>query len=52
MEHIQLLKNENYKLKNEKKDLEYKLLVNESINNELKADNEKYANENKIIQQK
>ena len=52
MEHIQLLKNENFKLKNEKKDLEYKLLVKESINNELKADNEKYVNENKIIQQR
>jgi chromosome segregation ATPase len=52
IEHIQILKDENYKLKNEKKELEYRLLINEKRNNELKADNEKYINENKIIQQK
>ena len=52
IEHIQILKDENYKLKNEKKELEYRLLINEKKNNELKADNENYINENKIIQQR
>ena len=52
IEHIQILKDENYRLKNEKKELEYRLLINEGKNNELKADNEKIITENKIIQQK
>ena len=52
IEHIKILKDENYRLKNEKKELEYRLLINEGKNSELKADNEKYINENKIIQQR
>ena len=52
LEHIQILKSENFKLKNEKKNLEYKLLILEGKNEELKADKEKEENENKISQQK
>ena len=52
IEHIQILKDENYRLKNEKKELEYRLLVNEGKNNELKDDNEKIVNANKIMQQR
>ena len=52
IEHIQILKEENFRLKNEKKELEYRLLINEGKNNDLKADNEKYINENKIMQQR
>ena len=52
LEHIQILKEENFKLKNEKKNLEYKLLISESKNSELIVDKEKEENENKIIQQR
>ena len=52
IEHIQMLKEENYRLKNEKKEFEYRLLINEGKNNDLKADNEKFINENKIMQQR
>ena len=52
LEQIQKLKDENFKLKNETKNLEYKLLIIEGKNAELLLDKEKEEKENKIIQQK
>jgi len=47
IEHIKMLKNENFILKKEKNDLEYCLLSKERKINELTADNEKLVNDNK-----
>ena len=49
---IQLLKDENYKIKAEKNNLEYQLLMEKNKNNELEADNEKLIDDHKVVKDK
>lgn len=52
LKHIQLLKDENNKIKAEKNNLEYQLLMEKNKNNELETDNEQLIDDHKVIKDK